>query len=51
MPTRVAVAGGARGAEALKNFVDVTTLALHIDVRAGQRELRFVVIEGGVVPA
>ncbi len=51
MPTRVAVTGGTRRAESLENFVDVTALTLYIDMRARERKLRFVVIEGGIFPA
>ncbi len=50
MPTRVTVTGGTSCAEPLKYFVDVTALALHIDVCTGERELGFVVIKRGIVP-
>ncbi len=50
MPTRVAVTGGTRCAESLENFVDMTALTLHIDVRTGEWEPGFVVIKRGIVP-
>lgn len=51
MPAWVAMTGSTRCAESLKYFVDMAALTLHVDMRTGQRELGFIVIKRGIIPA